>query len=380
MEGFARAPESTYLHFLEDLEGSLVSAVKNITEVRYFKFGETIREVARSEFRNAETSEFYHEPGIFKDTNIDLIFKLRPIGEPGQPATGSAAGEIPRVTMAVTDLFQKDQDVNILVQQIKAGCLAFPDCSVGVLAIPSAFDGMVHDARAASYRYRSSADKATYRPFYLLMFGPEAQLLQLGEILSGNGYVDLANFLVIGPRIVKSFRVEVSRDPQAEGVTMRKSSGADNESAFNLRKGFVEAKLRAEVELEIDRRAFGFEPAKARLRTYRQENGKLLPSDGELALDSIGGTESRLNLGLRLRPPEQKGDYVYVGEIEVGTINGFKLPPWIAGFSSENPSPARDAAKTLNLDRLVERLIAAGLQHDDRPSKLAHFRIHLHRL
>ncbi len=379
MEGFAAAPDSTYLRFLEDLEGTLVSEVKNIADVRYFKFGENLREISRSEFRDARNSQFYHEPGIFRDTNIDLILRRRL--EARQPTANSPAEPADaRVVLAATDLFQKDQDVNILVQQIKVGCLADPGCSVGVLAVPSAFDGMVHDSRGPSFKYRSSADKATFRPFYLLMFGPERRLLQLGEILSAKEYVSLEKFLVAGPRIVKSFAVAISRDPQAEGVSLRKGTGAVNEATFNLRKGHTQAKVRAEVRIELDRRTFGFEPAKIRLRAFRQDDDRLISAEKELVLDSVTGNENELGLSLIMRPPEQKGIYIYLAELELGNINGFKLPAWIAGLSSDNPSPNRDAAKTLNLDRLLERLIAAGLQVDQRPSKLAQFRIQIHRL
>lgn len=384
MEGFATDPDSSYRRFLEDLEGSLVSALKNVSDIRFFKFGETIRQVTRDEFRNARSADFYHEPGIFRNTNVELVLDTHAkegvrlaTGPTPQAAPGNA---VPRVTIAVTDLFQKDQDVNIVVQQIKDGCFAHPDCSVGILAIPSTFDGMVYDARVPSYPYRSTADSATFRPFYLLMFGPEEQLLLLADILSANRYIDLGRLLVIGPRIVKSFSVATTHDKEAQGVTPRETSGSSSDSAFNLRKGFEKAKLKSRVTVVRHPSTFAFDPSRAELRAFREEDGKRISAGSELVLESIRGTESSVDLDLTIHPPEQKGSYIYIGELAVGNVKGFVLPDWISELSSENPTPDQDPAKTLNLDRLVERLIAASLLQDHHRPTLARFRILIHRL
>lgn len=387
MEGFATDSDSSYRRFLEDLEGSLVSSVRNVTDIRFFKFGETIRQITRDEFRSSRSSEFYHEPGIFRETDIELILKKNVAHSQGGPSsrrTGTeaktATGAVPRVTVAVTDLFQRDQDVNVVVQQIKEGCLAHPDCSVGILAIPSAFDGIVYDARVPSYHYRTTTDTITFRPFYLLMFGPQQELLEFADVLSAYRYIDLSHLLVIGPQIVKTFSVVMAHDATAQGVTPRKTSGSDLDSAFNLRKGFSEAKLTSRVSVATDPRTFSFEPSRVELRAFRQDKGKILPAGSELTLESVGATGDSLELKLTIRPPDQKADYLYVGELCVGSINGFMVPRWISEFSSANPRPDHDPAKTLNLDDLVERLIAASILQDHHRPRLARFRILIHKL
>jgi hypothetical protein len=388
MEGFVADPDSSYRRFLEDLEGSLVSAVRNVSDVRFFKFGETIRQITREESRTARTPGFYHEPGIFRETNVELILKKDVAYSQGDPSSQrdrtavvkASAGVAPRVTVAVTDLFQRDQDVNVVVRQIKDGCLAYPDCSVGILAVPSAFDGIVYDARVPTYQYRSTMDAATFRPFYLLMFGPQQQLLEFADVLSAYRYIDLSHLLIIGPQIVRTFSVATIRDTAAQGVTSRKASGSGLDSAFNLRKGFSEAKLISRINVASDPRTFSFEPSRVELRAFRQNKGKMLPSGNELTLESVGLTGDSLELKLTIRPPDQKADYLYIGELGVGSINGFVAPRWISEFSSTNPRPDHDPAKTLNLDRLVERLVAASILQDHHRPTLARFRILIHRL
>lgn len=368
MEGFAAAPDSVYLRFIEDLEGSLLAGLETGGSIRYCKFGATLRHVDRSEFRQARSPAFYREPAIFKDTNLQLLLEDRAPGN--------------RVVVAVTDLFQKDQDLNLVVSQIKDGCLSRPDCSVGLLAVPSAFDGMVHDSKAGSYHHRSTADPASLRPFYLLMFGPQAHILRLAEVLSAKNYLNLDHLLVIGPRTVASFQATVVRNAADKGVSPKKiaAGGGELDSAFNLRKGHDEARLSGRVAVAVDRRAFGFDPAKVTLRAFRQDGGRTLPAAEELRLEQIAGTAEEMQLELSLKPPAARGDYFYVAELQMGSVNGWRIPGWIGDFSSENPGPNGDAAKTLNLDRLVEGLLAALLQEKEKRPLLARFRIHLRRL
>jgi hypothetical protein len=382
MDGFAAATNSTYSRFLEDLEGSLISGVKNVHDLRFFKFGERIREVPRSEFRHARTVGFYHEPGMFRDTNIELA-----LGNKTDPAARATPGQstkptppLPRVTVVITDLFQKDQDVNIVIKQIKDGCLTQGDCSVGVLAIPSEFNGSVYDAHVPTYKYASTADPTTYRPFYLLMFGPEEELIGFADVLSAKPYVNLKHLLIVGPRIVRSFSVNVARDPGAQGVSPRKSTGTPLDSAFNLRSGFPDAKLVARLQIERDTSAFDFVPARATVRTYRATGSQLAPAASEFSIDSLGKAADALEIHATIHPPTAKGDYVYVADVLTGDVNGFTTPHWINDFSSANPTPDHDSGKTLNLDRFVEDLISASVAQDDHQPKLARFRILIHRL
>jgi hypothetical protein len=389
MKGFAAPPTSNYRAFLEDLEGSLVSGVRNVSDIRYFKFGETIREVTRAEFRDARVAPFYHEPGIFRDTDIELVFRTaeaagvrtaQPIlATAAQNKNRDAAAPPPqrRLIVVVTDLFQRDQDVNAVVKQIRTRCLSDPQCSVGLMAIPSHFDGTVHDARVPSFPYRSTDDIATFRPFYLLMFGPDDELRRFADVLSSRRYVDLRRLTVIGPKAVAKYSAEVKPGPASDGVTRRAACGYD--AAMNLRKNFKEATLNAVITITPDPQAFGFNPSRVAIRAFREANGKQIPADGEVSLTTTG-KGSVVEIGARIRPPREKGDYVYTFEVLTGDVHGFVLPKWVADFTSPDPRPDRDPAKTLNLDRFVEQLIASSILEDHHQPKLARFRVLIHKL
>jgi hypothetical protein len=387
MDGFAAPPDSNYRAFMEDLEGSLASSVKNVRDLRYFKFGESIRQVTREEFRGARNRGFYHEPGIFKATDIELVFRTsgatqpskRPLLANAVQTPSSRSVSDPRLIVVVTDLFQRDQDVNAVVGQIRTRCLSRPDCSVGLMAIPSQFDGTVHDARVPSYRYRSTASAATFRPFYLLMFGPENELRRFADVLSSRKYIDLNRFTVIGARTVAQFTAAIGLDRPVKGATPRKHCDVPLSAYLNLRKGFDRAAIKTVVRITPDAHAFAANPNRIVVRAYREVKGKLIPADQEVTT-TIGLKDGALEIHASIKPPPVKGDHLYVFEAVTGQINGFVVPPWVAGYTSANPRPDRDAAKTLNLDRFVEQLIAASVLDDHHQPKLARFRVLIHKL
>lgn len=384
MEGFAAPETSIYRSFLEDLESSLTLG-RRVTSLRYYKFGERIREIPREEFRSARTRAFYNEPGIFRTTNIELVFSTGAPAPRQQPqlasaasGTGARAQSGKRLIVVVTDLFQRDQDMNAVVQQIRRRCLSDPACSVALLPIPSQFDGKVYDARVPSYRYRSTTNPSTFRPFYLLMFGPEAELRRFGEVLSGLSYIDTRNFTVIGRRVVSGFSAGVSMTKGSKGVTPRKTCDIPHSAYVNLRQGFGRAAIQAALRIRPDAHSFGFRLEQATVRAFRESNGKLLPARGEVAA-KITPAKDGLEVATSIHPPAPKGDYLYVFEVVTGDVNGFVLPAWVAGLSSPDPRPDRDPAKTLNLDRFVGQLIATSLSDRHQP-RLARFRVLIHKL
>ncbi len=373
MDGFAIPPISIYRTFLEDLEGSLVSGVRNVADVRYFKFGERIRQMTRDDFRSARSRAFYHEPGIFKTTDIELVFDSKRDGAPEKRRPDQ------RVVIVVTDLFQSDQDVNAVVAQIKQHCLTDSGCSVGVMAIASEFDGTVYDARVPSYRYTSTQDSATFRPFYLLMFGPEEEVRLFADVLSSRRYVDLRRFTVIGPHTISQFSATIERDPSSKGVVPRKQCGSALDAAFNLRRNFHDAAVKARLHIAPDSQSFGFDPSRVEVRAFRESGGKLI-SAGEVKAATVPQPNGDIEVDATITPPAMHGDYFYTFEILTGETNGYVMPKWIAGLSSNDPRPDHEAAKTLNLDRFVSELIAAGVSDEHHQPKLARFRVLIHKL
>ena len=129
MSGYAAAPGSIYLQFLDNLE-SAVSGAWADDSLNFYKFGTTVRRIDRDEFRTAREAAFYREQGIFTTTNIDAVIDR--VG-PG------------RVGVIVTDLFQDDGDINVMVAEVKEHVFQ-EHLAAGVLALTSPF-AQIHIAQ-----------------------------------------------------------------------------------------------------------------------------------------------------------------------------------------------------------------------------------------
>lgn len=189
MEGFASS-HTRYVKFLEDIEAALTGAWSS-SQVKYFKFGTVVRELPdRKEFLGAATRAFYHEKGLSANTAIDLVI-----------AQASEAN----LSILITDLFQTEGDFNAMATAVKDYFLK-KGKAVGVLAIPSEFDGVVYDARVPAYRYTSSAEASTRRPFYAILVGNSADIERLLDVMSKSAYIDRSLFTLIGPHVISTLR------------------------------------------------------------------------------------------------------------------------------------------------------------------------------
>lgn len=141
--------------------------------VAFYKFGTTVVELPERKYLEAQRTEFYAGQVLSRDTLIQNVIEQ------------SVAD---RLTVILTDLFQKDVDVNLLTNKIKEKYIKH-GLAVGVLAVKSEFAGRVYDVGPNNYAfdYRSDdANAATFRPFYILAFGSHADVSKyFDEMLRG---------------------------------------------------------------------------------------------------------------------------------------------------------------------------------------------------
>lgn len=342
-----------YGRFLEELESTSQTAWKR-TDIHYYKFGASVREIPRQEFLGARTAGFYHEPGLSAVTSI-------------QKAINCHRG--PNISVLITDLFQTEGDVNTVVDQVKRQCFQ-QGVTVGILGIPSRFDGTVYDANVPSYRYTSGADPSSLRPFFALMFGDQAAIERLVSSLSALPFVDKHKFTEIGPTIVASYTVAMSK-PRSDRVINLRTQVAPYQFAFDVRKGESGGTVIDTIQLRPREGAMPIRGDQVELVAFKKStvNGKgakwtdsTATNDFSLTkLDmpkatTTAATAATLNTNVS-GPP---GRYSYMLLLRTGAINGFETPTWVSALSSANPTPQSDANKTLNLDRFVLALRGAA--------------------
>lgn len=344
MRGYVADPRSVYVKFLQAVDGAVIAGWKDANRT-FYRFGSTAQPMTRAAFIEAGVSNFYTE----KKTNIDIV-------------VGQANPE--KVSVIVTDLFQTDANLNAIVDRIKDKCF-HRDISVGILGVPSQFEGMVYDAPGGAYRYASGSGAETKRPFYAIMFGSPGNLGRLVDSLEGMEGVDKDRFILITPYVVRGVSASIEKGKNVKslnvlvaGKRFRLVGSESNAGKFDVNLSLVRTPYAAQFvtdKLELE--------AYRAKRTQRQRDLLQGERTDDFAVTALKATPNGVSLGLdySLHPVgAREGIYDYVLYLRTAAQGGFENPAWVRNFSSEDPTAARDANKTLNLERFVQMLMTTA--------------------
>lgn len=343
MTGYVADPNGRYPQFLQGLESAAQTTFRR-ADVHFYRFGAQAREVARPEFLAARGPGYYTE----RVTDIDQVIDCGPPNE---------------VRVVVTDLFQSEGDVNAIVARVKDRCFQ-RGRSVAVLGLTGQFNGRVYDAKVPTFSYASTADPSTYRPFYALLLGDGAALPPLLASLSarapGGGNPP---YVLVGPTVVRRYAVAMRKAPGSREFNAQGPTGP-YEFNFTLLKGQRGGTVLADVVVTPAPGALPLRADQLELVAFRRQVGKGAPRDSaesaDVTLQRAAQAGDTLRLALAVNPPAAPGTYAYKLVLRTAGTGGFGDAGWVTQYSSDNPTPARDAGKTLNLATFVRDLRAAA--------------------
>ncbi|MBW4664528.1 MAG: hypothetical protein KME01_10065 [Chroococcus sp. CMT-3BRIN-NPC107] len=159
MQGFTKNfTNSRYAQTLDLLDRASTTTWKT-SIVQYFRFGTTKQQVNRQTYLQAKLPEFY--------TGDNPVFRVSQIENAIAPAAKD------RISIIVTDLYQKDSDTNLVLKKLKEDYLQ-KGYAIGILAIRSEFDGIIYDVgiKNTQFPYSTQGKKTEqFRPFYVLVLG-----------------------------------------------------------------------------------------------------------------------------------------------------------------------------------------------------------------
>src|ERR1035437_613210 len=349
MEGFAVSNSSIYSQFLDQLEASALSAWRN-AEPQFFKFGEIIKPINRIEFLSAKNNlQFYKDKDIFKKTYIDSVVKRT---------------DSKRLSVLITDLFQDEGDVNIMVERIKEKCFV-RDVMVGIIGVKSDFKGKVYDVR----NYQKGYDlESKERPFYALIFGNPYNMELLFEALKTKSFVKEDQFLIFSKYIIKSFEPTLIKTKDSKFVNKKAPrTEIKNSFDFSMKKEGKEAKFNLEININRNTRCADYLEKNIQALVFKKsiQDSKNIAVDSTLtndvSIENIQRVGDKLTGTVLLKNDDPPGNYSYEVYLKVNQLNGFQTPQWIKAFSTEDPIPnTPSASKTYNLQKLTELLLIAN--------------------
>lgn len=348
MEGFAVNNSSTYSQFLDQVEASTLSAWKK-ADAKYYKFGQMIKEVDRAEFLTAKNDmKFYRERGVFLKTYIDSVVKR----------TDST-----RLSVLISDLFQDEGDVNIMVDRIKEKCFA-RGVTVGFLGIKSEYDGKVFDVPSYPKGFSLKTDD---RPFYAILFGNSYNMELLFESLKSKPFVKDENFLILSKYIIKSFNVSLVKTKESKTVNKKAPrEEVKNSFDFSMKEDGKEAAFDLEINLESLPRFPDFSEKALEIISYKKSisDPQKLSSDSvltdDISIENIQRTGKKITATLKLNNRDPSGNYSYMVYLKANQLNGLLTPDWIKEFSTDDPVPGTPTEnKTYNLEKFISTLLVA---------------------
>lgn len=179
MAGYVNFSGTTvYVDSLKNIERTLTSAWKR-DNIQYIKFGDDIKKLDRGGFLRANNVGFYQET----DTSLQKVVNY--IDEK-------------KMSIIITDLFQTNQDIDSLVKSLKIKCFADENKALALIGVKSEFNGKIYDVgkNLISFTYSTTADKASFRPFYILVIGKEIDVRRFAQNF-GKYYDDIDIYKIV---------------------------------------------------------------------------------------------------------------------------------------------------------------------------------------
>ena len=387
MQGFVIPGATQYTQMCRYLESVIVSGWENAT-VNFFRFGEQVELIDRNTYLNLSRTGFYEDSRIFRETFIEKIIdheaQLTQVEveeveevevEEGVTTEDSTESTTPEETdnngkesplvVIVTDLFQDNRDLTILVTQLKEQYIQ-KGYEIGLLGLRSEFDGTVYDLGEAPLPYSSTPGKPeTFRPFYLLVLGKHSDIAHYFDRLIAKGFSE-AQTIIFSEHLVDSFlsfeNATIEKLVNLNRVSIAKEPDPQLKE-YRINDKNKPSQISAELKLQFLSHVMPFDTEKFEVKIIAEYKSDARDKN-EISLDAqrcleVTSTHSKndsneLRVGFNLDSQSLPRKRIYLYEITLSPrIDRFKEPDWCSEWDMGDE---RNGARTLNLVNFVRDL------------------------
>ena len=408
MQGFVAPGSTRYTQICYPyLEGVILNGWRG-GEANFFRFGEQVEPIDRDTYLKVGSKDFYKNENINRETFIQKIidYEDKLVGdqmkvsnapeestETDTNSTPEASTEVVvpseeikerqtenRLVVIVTDLFQDNSDINLLVTQLREKYIQ-NGLEVGLFGLRSQFDGTVYDTGIgeAPLPHKSTQDPKTFRPFYLLVLGRHADIAHYFDRLTANEFPEAQTIIFS--------RYLVSPLVSFDGTKINKLDNLNPKTyvsqharlkQYEIWKGSNPAKISAEIKYVPLRHAMFFDSNAVKVFVIAKDApmGKTeICGEAEECLEvtstfSEDGNELSIDFELE---SEDLQSAVYLYEVTLRPrIDKYRAPDWCSEWDM---GEERAGSKTLNLVNFVRGLsqVTARMHHP----KIATFYIYI---
>ena len=382
MQGFVVPGSTRYTQMCPYLESVIVSGWTD-GKADFFRFGEHVESIDRDTYLRVGSKDFYENENIYRETFIqktidheDQIVKGRmkgsraperptELGVSDTPEEGSEvvapteevneSSKENRLVVIVTDLFQDNSDITLLVTQLKEKYIQ-NGFEVGLFGLRSQFDGKVYDTGIGEdpIIHKSNPENPeTFRPFYLLVLGRHADIAHYFDRLTAKS--PDAKTIIFSRYLVSPLLSFDGAKIKTENLNRKTESQDPRLERYEIVDNSKDATISAKLEYFPLSHAISFDP-KVPLKIDKRalKGGTEESPEGKKWLEVKSGLSgNELTVKFTLSEP-LPGKAIYLYEVTLSPdFDAYQTPNWCSEWDMGN---ARNGAKTLNLVNFVSGL------------------------
>lgn len=316
----------------------------------YFRFGSSIVTLDQSTFKEGAVSPKFYQNR--EQTHIETVIEN---------------ARKNNLTIIVTDLFQNDSDVPILIQKITSKFLQ-SDLAVGIIGIRSKFNGWIYDVGTSgnSFEYSSGDDPNRFRPFYLVVLGKHPDIVYYYETLKQNSLPE-SQLSIFSPYIVNSFpSFATAKINVIDKMAQLKTPFQDDRvRIFRTRAkncSFQVSLLHNPLSYTFE---FNDNKLEAIINVSKVQRNKFVTIESDTVTIEIADfTKELLTLDICFAPSNLPGKGLYLFDITLlRPSKECKVPAWINNWNMNNDCIySNNGSTTLNLNMFMMGLWQANWQ------------------
>ena len=401
MQGFVIPGSTHYTQICPYLESAIVSGWKE-GKADFFRFGERVETIDRHTYLKVRHADFYKEENIYQETFIQKIIDYEDRLVRNQESINHTPEESTEITTSVkevnesstehrlvvivTDLFQDNSDINLLVTQLKEKYIQ-SGLEIGLFGLRSQFDGTVYDIGIGQepLRYKSNpGDPETFRPFYILVLGRHADIAHYFHRLKINNpdskTIIFSQYLVTP---LLSFHDATSIETNNLNKEISNKNIRDSRvKQFRIVDSSIAAEIFAKLKYVPLPQAMFFDSKRFEVSVtakHAPKGATEISLEAQECLEvtptfSRGEDDNELSVDFSLDSRSlPRGKVIYLYEVTLRPeIDTYRAPDWCSDWDMGD---ARDGSKTLNLVNFV-RDLSQVTAREHRP-KIAQFHCYI---
>ncbi|MCD8540913.1 MAG: hypothetical protein LRY55_14970 [Leadbetterella sp.] len=352
-----------FTRLIDDIE-LVTRNVWKQTDLRFYKFGTRVDSLSREQFIQGKSNpKFYADRFTANQVNIDkAVVNTDP----------------ERVSIMITDLFYKGQDINSVVGALNESCIK-KEVEIGVLTVSAPFTGVVADVTP------SVSLKNEVRPLYVLIFGNRSNINRVFHAFESKSYITPGRKLLVSKAPLNDYEVNVIKHKHKDNKAINSDGGAvsrykeyGNVFGFKLKEKDREALLDFELTVKTDEAFPAFDGENIRFTVLKKgaADTTAVSTDELLFRDvRVEGNKITGQIAVSNKNPEKKFSY----EVTAGFNNTrpLHMPEWVKSYDTDQYTADSPKDKTIYLNKLFTEVFTYNTTYN-RPA-IGKFYLYLRR-